>query len=109
MTHSPGPFSVGASRACEIEILDSKGCEVARVDIPITADRSTDPCDVQAANVALLTSAPDLLRACIAAVSLLDGEAEHCEREGKRNAAMNVREVDRMLKAAIARARGGVA
>lgn len=64
MTHSPGPFSVGASRACEIEILDAKGCEVARVDIPITADRSTDPCDVQAANVALITAAPDLLDAC---------------------------------------------
>jgi len=62
--HSPGPFSVGASRACEIEILDAKGCEVARVDIPITADRSIDPCDVQAANVKLLTASPDLLKAC---------------------------------------------
>ncbi len=102
--HSPGPFEAGASRACEIEILDARGCEVARVGTPLALDRHADPCDTQDANVRLLLAAPDLLAACRAAMQLLDGVAAEEERNGKRNAAMNVRAVEMWLARAIAKA-----
>lgn len=104
MKHSPGPFRVGASRACEIEILDAKGCEVARVDIPITADRSIDPCDVQAANVKLLTAAPDLLAACHKSLEWLGHLPGFVTAEEKKmNAAFGLVEI---IKDAIQKAEG---
>ncbi len=64
VTHSPGPFTVGASRSCEVEILDANGFEIARVLHPIERDSRVDPCDRRDANVGLISSAPDLLKAC---------------------------------------------
>lgn len=55
----------------------------------------------------LISAAPDLLSACRAAAILLVGEADHCIREGKRNAALNVRQVEKLIAEAIRKAAGG--
>lgn len=107
MNHSPGPFSKGQLRSCDLEILDARGIHIATVHCPIGEPRGADPCDVQEANAALLIAAPDMLVACRAALLLLEGVAIEEERKGKRNAALNVRTVERSLSAAITKAGGG--
>lgn len=67
-------------RACEVEILDTRGCEVARVVTPVAPCREVDPCDLQDANVALLCAAPDLLAACEYAYKAAAAEWVRCGR-----------------------------
>lgn len=103
MKHSPGPFRTGATRSCEVEILDARGCEVARVVTPVAPGREVDPCDLQDANVALLCAAPDLLEACEYAYSAAAIEWQRCGRASPatpRSALMDA------LAGPIARARG---
>lgn len=102
MNHSPGPFRAGAMRSCEVEIIDRDGMQIATVGVPVCRSRR-DACDVQDANVRLFEAASDLLAACKAAQQLLDGVAAEEERNGKRNAAMNVRSVETILARALAR------
>lgn len=78
MKHSLGPFRAGATRSCEAEILDARGCEVARVVAPVAPGRGVDPCDLQDANLALLCAAPDLLEACEYAYSAAAIEWHRC-------------------------------
>ncbi len=47
----------------------------------------------------------ELVSACELALALLDGVAAEDERNGKRNAALNVRECERRLQAAVSNAR----
>lgn len=53
-------------------------------------------------------AAGDLLKACEATAALLEGVADEEERKGKHNAALNVRQVERLVLVAIAKARGEV-
>lgn len=83
MNYSPGPFSIGVCRSCDVELLDANGCVVARVTHPIHPHPNVDACDVQDANTRLLAAAPDLLR---------EAGVLRCLATSPRFQAMHVRE-----------------
>lgn len=106
MKHSPGPFSLGALRSCEVEILDAKGCEVARVGVPVGRVHGVDACEAQNANAALLCAAPDLLSACEYAYR---AAAEEWVRCGRASPSTPTSALMDALAGSIAKARGGAA
>ena len=68
-----------------------------------------DTLETEKANARLIAASPRMLAACQLALKLLDGVAAEEERNGKRNAAMNVRETERALREAVESAIGGAA
>lgn len=98
--HSAAPFS------------DVRTDSVARIfdrdGFPIALCFYTGSVSTTMANAALFTAAPRLLSACQRALQLLEGVAKQELEAGKRNAAMNVREVEVALQQAVLLA-GGVA
>lgn len=91
--HTPGPWTV--------DVEDTNVFGEYRIQ---QCDPSDYRGDVDVANARLIAAAPDLLVAAQTAADLLIGLADDEERRGHRNAATNVRDVQRLLADAIARA-----
>lgn len=106
-TFPPGPYTVGASE--ELTADAEQGIHEYRVAV-ISEDGEVGAAyayHLQQAEAiaALFAAAPDLLTACEKALWLLEGTAEACMSEGRRNAAMNVRETEAVILSAVRRAR----